>query len=111
MTRQEIFNTVVTALLNQGCRSVDLIGACSYRGVDGKKCAFGHLIPDELYSPVMEGRWIKRILMDYPSLETLLGMENQELMVHLQTIHDFREPEEWGELFKSYANEHGLVMP
>lgn len=56
MTRQEIFNTVATALLAQGKASYARYGGCLYRGPDGTKCAVGHLIPDEKYRPSLEGK-------------------------------------------------------
>ncbi len=54
MTKQEIFDKVKAHLLAQGKRAVNGDGNCMYRGMDGTKCAVGCLIPDELYTPLLE---------------------------------------------------------
>lgn len=54
MTRQEMFNHVATKILEQGGPAWSVQG-CVYRTADGKKCAAGWLIPDELYKTDMEG--------------------------------------------------------
>jgi hypothetical protein len=59
MNYQEIFDTVARAILKQGVPSVGFkssgrIDACQYRGVNGAKCAVGHLITDDEYSRSME---------------------------------------------------------
>lgn len=58
LNRQLIFDTVVPKLLAQGGRSMGTrIGSmrCAYRGEKGRKCAVGHIIPDELYDRELEG--------------------------------------------------------
>ncbi len=52
MTPQEIFDTVVVHLLQQGKQSKSHV--CLYRSDDGLKCAVGALIPDSEYDPAME---------------------------------------------------------
>lgn len=60
-TDQEIFNYVYLALMRQNGRCVQKDGAgCAYRGRttftnQPAKCAAGHLIADEHYSPDFEG--------------------------------------------------------
>jgi len=51
-TAQEVFDTAVGGVLKQGRPSVspDSDWACRYRGADGTKCSFGHLIPDDGYA-------------------------------------------------------------
>lgn len=44
---QELFDKATTAILQQGCRSVNPAGQCRYRGPNNLKCAIGHLISDE----------------------------------------------------------------
>jgi hypothetical protein len=54
--KQAYFDAAVAGLASQGfTRAVHDGGSCAYRGVGGKKCALGHLIPDERYEPEMEG--------------------------------------------------------
>ena len=55
MNRQEIFDKIYLHLIEQGRKSIDSDGQCMYRSPDGDKCAIGCLIPDELYTPELEG--------------------------------------------------------
>lgn len=54
LTRQEAFNTALAGLRQQG-RPSGGSGGCFYRSPDGCKCAIGWLIPDDKYSPDLEG--------------------------------------------------------
>jgi hypothetical protein len=60
MNLQPLFDEIVAHLRKQNARSLNvsqLTGAsgCAYRGDNGLTCAVGCLIPDELYSPFIEG--------------------------------------------------------
>lgn len=66
MNAQQIFDTVYSGLSAQGFRQsrckmksnqsgMDIM-ACAYRGEGGRKCAVGHLIPDDKYSTELEGK-------------------------------------------------------
>lgn len=60
MTRQEIFDKVISGLAAQGWKQSTYknpltgVPSCRYRGDGGTKCAIGHLIPDDLYRPDLE---------------------------------------------------------
>ncbi len=58
MTPQEIFDKVVNHLRAQGAKSEmdhPVAGLmCAYRGIQGRMCAVGCLIPDADYLPTME---------------------------------------------------------
>lgn len=58
LTRQEIFNRAWQVLVvdQQGKRSLtdDDPYACRYRGSEGRRCAVGVFIPDELYEKAFE---------------------------------------------------------
>lgn len=54
LTKQQIFDTVLTKLREQGRASMQGTG-CAYRGEGGLKCAVGHLMPDNAYDPAYEG--------------------------------------------------------
>lgn len=104
MTEQEIFDTVLAHLREQGKAATDLGGACRYRGADGTACAVGCLIPDELYDPLIEGmtaRWIIEVVVpeyhQHQAQELLpilariknhLGTEHIPLLRELQDAHD-----------------------
>lgn len=53
---QRLFDFIVEAIRNQGGQSLLLNGpsACRYRGKGGRKCAAGHLIPDDKYNEKIE---------------------------------------------------------
>ena len=57
MTSQEAFDTVLAGLRKQRRKSeLTPGGPCRYRSPDGCRCSIGFLIPDELYSPKIEGQ-------------------------------------------------------
>lgn len=94
MTAQEIFDFVWTKLREQGRGSASEDGGtCFYRSSDGHlKCAIGHLIPDDLYKPEMEGISVRRILDRFPELNIILSEDliywNIDFLYHLQDAHD-----------------------
>ncbi len=112
MTKQEIFDTVVSHLRTQGCKAL-CAGNCVYRGPNGTKCAMGALIPDELYAERMEGMSAGMVLESYPELEKLLGgdraSDNGRLLTALQETHDNWDPSDWESRFEYQANKHNLV--
>ncbi len=86
MTSQEIFDTVAAHLLKQGKRAVDSNGACVYRAPDGCRCAFGCLIPDDLYRPQFEGYSAAEVVPNCPDL--IRGDYSLSLVMELQWLHD-----------------------
>lgn len=78
---------------------------CAYRGTDGLKCAIGHIISDENYSPEMEGNGVGDLLVFRktdmaPVLGDVFDMGDdmaetpqetfdfRDLICHIQNIHD-----------------------
>jgi hypothetical protein len=55
MTKQEVFDRVVTHLLTQKKRSASYYGSCLYKGPDGLRCAVGCLFPDSYDTSKIEG--------------------------------------------------------
>ena len=104
MTAQEIFDTVLTHLREQGKAAKGRDGDCQYRGTRGTACAVGCLIPDELYNPLIEGLSVDQIFKAAmpehrqhqararrPILARIanhLGAENLTLLCELQDAHD-----------------------
>ena len=118
MNRQEIFDTVAKHLLAQMKQSklVDQSGDafCAYRSDDGKKCAVGALIPDELYDPDMEDKGCEWIVQMHPDLHPYLvatdisyGMSLIDLR-RLQAIHDKKSPDVWKDVLREHAYRNGL---
>lgn len=91
-TYQELFDRAVQGILTQGCPSLQNPEGCAYRGVNGSKCAIGHLLTDEQMkeydikegtSPEMfPGKLLRELLpnMSYCS--------NLEFLMDLQDVHD-----------------------
>lgn len=97
---QKLFDKAVQGILAQGCPSLGYVedsygkpgGGCAYRGVNGSKCAIGHLLTDEQMkeydikegtSPEMfPGKLLRELLpnMSYCS--------NLEFLMDLQDVHD-----------------------
>jgi hypothetical protein len=116
MTKQEVFNKVVTHLREQG----EMSGyeappgvVCLYRN-NGKKCAIGALISDEEYSEAFERQSVYglSIRSDCPATVKQLVAEHGEwFLSRLQRIHDEYGPSKWDEQFEIFASEYGLELP
>lgn len=96
LSQQEIFNRVWQHfIIERQPRSVTSDGHCRYRGPEGAKCAVGLFIPDDCYSPWMEGLGADCILAEarnqkhvLPSELTELLSEHPALLRDLQNLHD-----------------------
>lgn len=99
MNKQEVFDRVWNHFVVEGnplSISRDIEGSCLYRGPDGTKCAVGLLIPDELYSPDMEGNSVCGLIDDFAnkSLAKVLDVENKDdisFLARLQSAHDLAD--------------------
>ncbi len=119
MNKQEIYNKVKAALLEQGCQSIDDsgesdTGTCMYRGSDGKKCGIGHLILDEHYSPELEGKGCHT--MDVIAALRASGIDpkdhtDTDFLIRLQGAHDYVDTDfvpEFTERMARVAKEYNL---
>jgi hypothetical protein len=123
MENQDIFNTVVNGLREQGCKSGDQITEtifnCLYRDKDGNKCGAGWIIPDEHYSKSMEFKSFvctnekTRPAEAFREVAKILGLtgENCILIDHLQVIHDDSPVGDWEEQWETLARNFNLEMP
>lgn len=107
MTAQEIFDTVARHLIEQGRRAIESYeGNCAYRGVGGTKCAVGVLIPDDQYTPQIEGASVAFVNLGRDAgaklaparaalkqVLTDLGLlpDHTALLIDLQRAHDNAE--------------------
>lgn len=114
MERQEAFEKAVRGLAGQGWeRSVTTqegpYTQCCYRGDGGRKCAIGHLIPDEDYSPRMEGGAIT-----WPQVLETCGLSSADrgFAVDMQIAHDRAEsPEGMLRNYREFAEQYDLTWP
>lgn len=90
-TLQSIANTIARHLKNQSSQCLDVEDNCVYRGTNNS-CAFGCLIPDELYHPNMEKKNIRLLLESFPKLLKQIGLPQDSASVKFYTraqdIHD-----------------------
>lgn len=113
MTNQVMFNKVAKHLLKQGNKATEMSnGACRYRGIEGRKCAIGCLIPDNKYDPSWEG--------DTPesgdtahAICRAAGITKQQIpfAMTLQRVHDENDPPQWREVLRGVAARYRLTMP
>ena len=87
MTHQEIFDKVVTHLFTQGRPAKDEEGRCAYRGLNKTSCAVGCLIPDEKYTPSLEGNSVVSLRVQR-ELNTILPSADADFLQSLQRAHD-----------------------
>jgi len=82
---------------------------CRYRGDDGRMCAVGCLIPDELYRPELEGRIVRELPGDVLAAIGADSDEAIEFLRGLQMIHDLGgNQERWSVRLYDFALENGL---
>lgn len=132
MTDKDIFERVKAHLLQQKVAArVDdrRTSSCAYRGKGGLKCAIGCLIPDEAYTPVIEGcgiaavipaggKWYRdnseplAMVKNAPFLAEVLNksgiparQSTKTLLERLQLIHDTHDPVSWSRVFEAEANQ------
>jgi hypothetical protein len=92
-TKQTIKHKIQTEFTD---KSLNDIGGCVYRGMDGRKCIVGCFIPDEMYEPEMDKNAdtsVTGILKNYPDLKSFMPLE-LEALKDLQHEHDEGDYEE-----------------
>jgi len=113
-SQQEVFNKIVTHLRKQGKRSVNEYNKCVYRGLDGRMCAVGCLIPDENYKKGFDksgGVNIGGLFFDGAFVGTgILPKKHLDLLISMQRVHDKYSVEKWEEQFKAVAENRNLVL-
>lgn len=106
MTNQEVFDKVVRHLGKQRAKSyLACETVCAYRGAEGRQCAAGPLIPDDVYEPRMEGRNWRDLAQAYP---ILAAVGDARLIAHLQSVHDNRRVPEWRYMLHEVAKLYEL---
>jgi hypothetical protein len=122
MTRQEMFDRVWQHFVVDGrplARAGDAAGNCYYRMPDGRRCALGVLISDEMYSPAFEGRPARALIEGSGPLAAILkdGLEGtpeqQSAFVQsLQYCHDEAgDTDDIRTNLERLAVNHGLQIP
>jgi hypothetical protein len=87
LTQQEAFDKALAHLRQQG-RKCNRGSECLYHDGD-RRCAFGALIPDDLYSEDMEGKNAFTVLGLFPALHDTLAPADEYFYADLQrNMHD-----------------------
>lgn len=90
-TQQEIFDKVWEyAKTMERPSNIVVEGLCMYRGPGGNKCFVGILIPDEVYSPDMEGLPARDLIFAFREVMESIGLSNDHVLflTDLQEVHD-----------------------
>jgi hypothetical protein len=84
-SRQEAFDIAYKGIIEQGGPSWDInTSSCRYRTKNGRKCAIGHLIPDNKYSEEFENGQADHVL---EQIYTIRDGDHQ-FYCYLQRVHD-----------------------
>lgn len=119
-TLQQIFDQAYNGVVAQGGQSSDTVGRCMYRGPEGRKCAVGHLLPDELYRPNMEGTTVDYGATVLKASLRQVGIDLDDkptklLVIRMQAIHDDTSEgnflEEFKQAMQALATENNLKVP
>lgn len=109
MTNQEIFDKVAEHLLVQNEQAYDETSQkCCYRDDHGRKCAVGCLIPDSLYSSIVEGTPVKEVLPAWPDMLPGCDWSACGFLGVLQRIHDCEPPVYWPDSLRAAARAWNL---
>ena len=95
LTNQQAFDKALFGIRAQGYARSYINGrGCSYRGANSTKCAVGHCIPDELYTPELDSAgestdWFSIVFRhgNHPAI-WLLSDCNGNFIADMQDIHD-----------------------
>ncbi|SAL02845.1 hypothetical protein AWB80_08451 [Caballeronia pedi] len=118
LSPKEIYERVSEHLLTQRAVSEDDNGSCRLRSPEGRKCAIGSLVNDDLYEPELEGIGISyyRHAQDGKLLQALFASNVNaydpniiDLLIELEEIHDYADIDEWPELLAALAKRHAFV--
>jgi hypothetical protein len=118
LTPKDIFERVSTHLLAQGAVSEDDNGSCRLRSREGRKCAIGSLVRDEVYEEALEGVGISyyRHAHDGHLLRALYASNVNaydpnviDLLMELEQIHDDASVDEWPHLLTALGKRHAFA--
>ncbi|SAL12808.1 hypothetical protein AWB70_00380 [Caballeronia cordobensis] len=118
LSPKDIYERVSEHLLTQRAVSEDDNGSCRLRSPEGRKCAIGSLVRDDVYRPELEGVGISyyRHAQDGTLLRALYASQVNaydpniiDLLIELEEVHDYAEIDEWPELLAALGKRHAFV--
>ncbi len=88
-TLRDMVVTAVVGVINQGKPAFSVgQGTCVYRDNSGNKCAVGQLIPDDKYTPEMEGYQIESNFRVRKALNIDEYSDESRVLNRIQNSHD-----------------------
>lgn len=112
-TRQQLFDISSVFILKQGQRSIDnaIRGTCMYRGLKGRKCGIGCLIPNRQYLEDMEALPLSDLFEQFPEqmYKSGLSPKHSTFLNNLQAVHDNNLVADWPFMLKNFAEQYQLV--
>jgi hypothetical protein len=117
LSPKDIYERVSGHLLAQNAVSEDDSGSCRLRSPDGRKCAIGSLVSDEVYDARLEGVGISyyRHAQDGVLLRALYASNVNaydpnviDLLMELEQIHDDASVEQWPRLLTALGKRHAF---
>lgn len=96
-TDRDVFEFIKNHLLTQGQRSLmDNEMTCAYFGAEGKKCAVGALIREDIYHSSIEEKPVNHSLVQSAITKSVPNWKiNTEMLCELQSIHDGKSMYDW----------------
>ena len=96
-TDRDVFEFIRDHLLKQGERSLmDNELTCAYLGTEGKKCAVGVLIREDIYHSSIEEKPVNHSLLRSAVTKSVPNwIINTDMLGELQCIHDGRSTYDW----------------
>ena len=96
-TDRDVFEFIKNHLLTQGQRSLmDNEITCAYFGFEGKKCAVGALIREDIYHSSIEEKPVNHSLVQSAITKSVPNWKiNIEMLGELQSIHDGASDYDW----------------
>ena len=96
-TDRDVFEFIKNHLIEQGQRSLMDDGmACAYLGFEGKKCAVGVLIREDIYHSSIEEKPVNHSLVRSAVTKSVPNWKiNIEMLGELQSIHDGASDYDW----------------
>ncbi len=112
MNNQEAFDKICNHLMTQKARAIGPTGMCVFRDAEGRKCAVGCLIPDELYTPDLESTpYPKHLMYKAPSVAAILDGVDLHLLRDCQCVHDHTQADKWLDALRIVATRYRLDTP
>ncbi len=112
---QEVYDAAVAGLASQEFQGCYIeIGICAYRGANGRKCAIGWCIPDEVYTPGMEEKSIRTLLREFGDRlkDVFPPSISEDILAELQRCHDMpRDSEERRNMLREFGRRRNLRIP